>query len=83
MAEFIFFHLPDDSSATGVTFGETVEMTFKMFFDLVFRLGKKSQIPPVPNPPCNRPEGKLSRIPNRGQQAFLPSECLDSVFAPL
>ena len=58
MAEFIFFHLPDDSSATGVTFGETVEMTFKMFFDLVFRLGKKSQIPPVTDQPCNRPEGK-------------------------
>ena len=42
MVEFIFFHLPDDSSATGVTFGETIEMAFKMFFDLVFRLGKKS-----------------------------------------
>ena len=55
MAEFIFFHLPDDSSATGVTFGETVEMTFKMFFDLAFRLGKKSQIPPVTDQPCNRP----------------------------
>jgi hypothetical protein len=49
MVGFILLHLPNDSATAGVASREAVEMTFEMLFDLAFRLGEKSQIPPVSN----------------------------------
>ena len=55
MVGFILLHLPNDSATAGVASRVAGEITFEMFFVLAFRLGEKSQIPPVTNQPCPSP----------------------------
>ena len=82
VACFILFHLFEDTPRPVVVCGQFLQVTFKMFDNLVFGFSQEAETPLVADNSRGGTNGKRAGIPERVEQAGMAAEFFESLPAP-